>query len=238
MELLKNLNQQELEALRGRFAAADNDALDIDEFEAVISDACANKPHINVASLHLRDLFNDIDVNGDLTVSWDEFSMFLINSDALSTTTAKSAGEALIQQYRPSGTTELDVPGSIAQVFYVGEPLNVVVKIIEREKHYRVKLCHPEGAMPVCMEARIDSAILSCVYIPSTPKVNYSNVIAVAANDSSVRFFDIIKSALPSGGGGAGGGGGDPPASSSGQPAAPTKPSSEKGGGGQLSSTR
>jgi WD40 repeat protein len=194
MEVLKNLSENEVTALRERFA----EPLAITEFEQVLTEFVARMPNIDLQRLRLHELFNDIDANGDKTVSWDEFTMFLIDAAALEATLVTSGRDAVIKQYRPVATLKDEVPGSVSSIRYIKE-IGKVVKVVQRDKYSKIRLCHPGLTLPVWMEIpRSDSAVLAYDYIPAKPSVSMSNVLCVSTNDNVVRYHDVSRHTMSS----------------------------------------
>lgn len=202
MEVLKNLSEHELTSLRDRFMRAEDHALTLDEFEEVLAEACANKPYIDVSKLGLPELFSDIDINGDSTVSWDEFTMFLIdgaNNEA--PLFSVDEDEGALKQYSHLHTIRAEdgeIPYSIVESRYLPK-LDKVLKVMRRDKSCRVKLCYPNPTLTTYLEVprTSDVSVLAAEHIPITNEVHRSGTVAVSYSDSVIRFFETKRSTMP-----------------------------------------
>ena len=197
MEVLKNLSEAELTSLRDRFLRANNHALSMDEFDEVLTSACASKPTIDASALHLRELFNDIDVNGDNTVSWDEFTMFLISGNPSAAEHLNDDGGREIKQYTHVKTiVGSEIPNSVVETRYIPK-LDKVLRVMRRDKSSRLRLCYPNASLSTHLEVpRSECPMLSAEYIPFSSEVQRSGSVAVSFSDCVVRFYDTRPSPL------------------------------------------
>ena len=194
MEILKNMSEKEITQLRDRFLKSKNGALCVTEFEEVLSEACRGKDMVDVRQLHLQQLFNNIDINGDGTVSWDEFTMFLITG-ARSEAHPVGIEERAVKNYNLIHTiADTEVPGSIVECRYCPK-VNKMLKVTRRERVCKVKLCEPTMNLPTWREVPriIDLTILTAEYIPACSDVRRSGCLAVSYGDSVLRLYDSKK---------------------------------------------
>eukprot|EP00755_Sulcionema_specki_P024229 Sspe_Gene.80783::Locus_51184_Transcript_1_1_Confidence_1.000_Length_3378::g.80783::m.80783 len=79
MDIFKEFHEEDLDTVRKEFLTRGNDeALPLDEFTEVLQRTMAKRGKA-LTTARARDLFNEIDFNGDAMVSWEEFTMFVID---------------------------------------------------------------------------------------------------------------------------------------------------------------
>ncbi|KAJ9458599.1 Katanin p80 WD40 repeat-containing subunit B1-like protein [Diplonema papillatum] len=151
MEVVKNLSEDELDCLREDFEKnGENEGLPVDEFAEVLKKAAVGKKlsddAVSVERLH--DLFNEIDFNGDTRVSWEEFTMFIIDTAMKK----RYEGDEKIRKYVPIKVSRIPVGDTqtggysvAAEVrklrYYRG--VNQLVKVSTFGNQHRLKLIDP-----------------------------------------------------------------------------------------------
>eukprot|EP01065_Artemidia_motanka_P014585 TRINITY_DN18474_c0_g1_i2.p1 TRINITY_DN18474_c0_g1~~TRINITY_DN18474_c0_g1_i2.p1 ORF type:complete len:1317 (+),score=332.54 TRINITY_DN18474_c0_g1_i2:97-4047(+) len=195
MDVLKNMSEEELNGLRDDFErlAGEQDGLTIDQFATVLKSAARGKSYARAAMTDkkLHDLFNEIDYNGDTQVSWEEFTMFIIDAAVQ----GKYEAEEKIQKYalsfekrRPVGDDEIggfEVTASVRSMKYVRE-WDKVLKSTSFSAQHRLKLCHPKTLKCEATTARLQHPAIAIEAIPEREQIVSSNA-AMQVNFWSIQ---------------------------------------------------
>ena len=199
MEILRQLTEKQILDIREHFVRAKEHSLTPLEFEAVMHDACRMA---NIQTdFRLLELFNEVDVNGDGTMSWDEFTMFLISCSDPTVPKAAigtSLDDGMVTRYALAHHAPLDVPRSVTQMQFFPR-LNRLLRRSRTERSgTRIKLCNNNDGLTEIAEIALPDEVggLCCEYVPPVFGRVASSSIAVACNDCTLRFYDAGKSVL------------------------------------------
>eukprot|EP01063_Lacrimia_lanifica_P032950 TRINITY_DN5737_c0_g3_i1.p1 TRINITY_DN5737_c0_g3~~TRINITY_DN5737_c0_g3_i1.p1 ORF type:complete len:1273 (+),score=395.83 TRINITY_DN5737_c0_g3_i1:52-3870(+) len=195
MEVLKNLQEDELDALRGEFDSFGGDAkgLTIEQFSEVLLKAAHGKQISNHALLskdRLRDLFNEIDFNGDTRVSWEEFTMFVIDSMLK----GKYEGDEVIKSYVPVKASRVPIgetprgdgfamAAEINHLKYFPD-LNEICKVSTFGRETRLKLIDPTTGRSTAWTPKLQHSIVGVESIAE------ADVLATSSGGMHVHFWD------------------------------------------------
>eukprot|EP01062_Namystynia_karyoxenos_P035671 TRINITY_DN2607_c1_g2_i1.p1 TRINITY_DN2607_c1_g2~~TRINITY_DN2607_c1_g2_i1.p1 ORF type:complete len:1414 (+),score=394.81 TRINITY_DN2607_c1_g2_i1:134-4375(+) len=192
MEILKNLGTGELDALKERFilGADKEEGLDEDTFCDILAEAASSGARSGAADRRLlRTLFNDIDFNGDTRVTWEEFTMFLID-DAMGH--QRDAGGYRIRDYQPDEphTFEEDVPHSVRGLQYFPK-LDKICKLFHRGRSSRIRLCDPVTMAEWRETPQLHCPPIACEWVPQPPSNAHSDMLVTSGTDMTVSFWDL-----------------------------------------------
>ena len=179
-DILSMLNQDNLEQIKKDFKRKDN-GLDISQFVMVMLHhlkECDNKIQ-RVESL--LELFRQIDVNGDETMEWEEFTNYIVELGMVrkDDTFIDSIKEYYMSHVKDEEKHEAEVE----YMFYFGEKLNQLL-IMERDnKKFKVY----DATTGKCENRGVTGhtgAVIAAEYIKE------QDIIVTSANDNSLNFWD------------------------------------------------
>ncbi len=202
MEVLRQLTEKQILDIRERFLRS-NDGLTPAEFESVMQDAYRTA-NIPFADFRLIELFNEVDVNGDGTMSWDEFTMFIINCNDPTVPKAAigtSLDDGMVTRYIPGYFRQLDVPRSVVLMQPLPR-LNLLLRMSRTERSgTRIKLSMNNDHLTDIAEIALPDGVhgLGVEYVPPVSGKVCSSTILVSCNDCTIRFYDANKSLLGGG---------------------------------------
>eukprot|EP00759_Apiculatamorpha_spiralis_P019558 PhF_6_TR25483/c0_g1_i1/m.35423 len=192
MDIVQTLTPAELEVLRGIFQAAPQCALPFEEFNHALHKCLElrsvdQRPSLTRERLHA--IFDEIDFNGDLTVSWEEFSMYLIN-EAISQ--SRSVAEIdKIHDYKLSGNLMTDVPDTLKMIKFIPEERKVVqVYRTGRATKIRVSGWN-DGEDCFHEETHLDSKRMTNARLLALEYVPPLDAIVVASSDVHMSTYEI-----------------------------------------------
>ena len=131
-------------------------------------------------TINLIHLFNEIDVNGDANMEWDEFSNHIIELGLIKKD--KDISD-LIKKYYPNDTIKDKVKHeSEIEKLYFFPQLNYIV-CIEKDNPV-IKIFSAFDCKIIQILEEHKGAVLSCDYIPE------KNMLATCSNDLTIYFWD------------------------------------------------
>ena len=193
MEVVKNLGEDELNSLREEFEKGGDNGLCIEQFAEVLKGAAVGKniSAEDVTTERLRDLFNEIDFNGDTRVSWEEFTMFIIDAAMQ----GKYEGDEKIRKYMPTKASRIPVgetskgggfavAAEVKTLKYFPE-WNQLCKISTFGNKHRLKIIDPVTLKGIKSTPRLPHAIMSLEKIPET------DILVTSSAGMEMHFWDL-----------------------------------------------
>eukprot|EP00754_Rhynchopus_humris_P039151 Rhum_TRINITY_DN2185_c1_g1::Rhum_TRINITY_DN2185_c1_g1_i1::g.6223::m.6223 len=198
MEVVKNLSEEQLDRLRAAFEAASDSSggsgLDIDAFSSVLSHAAMDKglsPTVTGNDDALRDLFHEIDYNGDTRVTWEEFTMFIIDNAVK----GKYEADETIRKYVPTKASKVPVGESAggggfavaAEVrkllYFAGQ--DEIIKVSTFANQHKLKVISPQTLKGTRASPRLPHAVCSVDRIPDP------DLLVASTAGMRVDFWDM-----------------------------------------------
>lgn len=134
---------------------------------------------------NLCKFFDDVDVSGDGSIEWDEFTGFIIDKGMGSVHVENDNGENSVHTYGKSAVVDkLRHDGCIDKVHYFPEMDHMVV--LSKCKVVSAKDCSPISTL-----VGHKHEILCAEYMPS------HNWLTTCANDRTIRFWDVGNDYTP-----------------------------------------
>ena len=195
MEVVKNLTESELDWLRSAFEEAGDsiNGLAITEFAEVLKKAAAGKniPASVLSDDSLHELFNEIDFNGDTKVSWEEFTMFIIDNAMK----GKYEGDEKIRQYIPVKASRIPVgeapngggfavAAEIKKLSYFPNQ-NEIIKISTFGDKHKLKVINPTTLSGSKCTPKLNQRITSVERLPD------SDILVTASAGMKMHFWDV-----------------------------------------------
>eukprot|EP00760_Papus_ankaliazontas_P038897 PhM_4_TR93/c0_g1_i1/m.22999 len=136
MDVLQTLSESDLHLLRKAFDRNPNGALPFEQFVELLQ-AMPNPALQQIATLErLREMFDEVDFNGDGDLTWEELSMYLIN-EAMGQTHSLNEFERM-RDYIVAASLATDVPDSIKGLLFIPEK-NRMVQIVRTGRISRLR---------------------------------------------------------------------------------------------------
>jgi WD40 repeat protein len=200
-DVMNRLDVRTIHKLENDFVKSgdEGDGLNVYEFcECMIKhlDLLSGKEDkLHIVSL-LTEMFNQIDVDGDGSMEWEEFTAFVIQSGLMATQggAGGQANEASDLQFVRDKYEDKVVHGKEIRIIEFFPGLNHFLVASEKADH--VKMFDHNSTYVRTLQIPEDPQRLAKIVVLDTEYCHEENVLAVAASDFSITLWDMRKGRL------------------------------------------
>eukprot|EP00357_Protocruzia_adherens_P001233 CAMPEP_0115009238 /NCGR_PEP_ID=MMETSP0216-20121206/22477_1 /TAXON_ID=223996 /ORGANISM="Protocruzia adherens, Strain Boccale" /LENGTH=921 /DNA_ID=CAMNT_0002376975 /DNA_START=26 /DNA_END=2791 /DNA_ORIENTATION=+ len=181
-DIMSLLNSKKLEQIKKDFISTDEDGLSLNEFIKVMLSHLPKKKNEVLLVKNLIELFKQIDVNGDETLEWEEFSNHIIELGMIKKD--RTFLDAIKTYYPSDIKDEVKHDTEIESLFYF-EPIKSLI-VMERDSD-RFKVYNINGECKYEPSGH-KGAVFSAEYIYED-QLNW-NYVATTSNDLTINLWD------------------------------------------------
>lgn len=148
---------------------------------------------LHVVSL-LREMFNQVDVDGDGTMEWEEFTAFVIQNGLMATQGNEQKSDTTEIQFIQDKFEDKTVHGKEIRIIEYFAALNHIIVASEKSDH--VKMFDHNSQYVRTLRVPEDPRRLTKIVVLDTEYCHEENVLAVSASDFSISLWDMRKGRL------------------------------------------
>eukprot|EP01063_Lacrimia_lanifica_P009185 TRINITY_DN16209_c0_g1_i1.p1 TRINITY_DN16209_c0_g1~~TRINITY_DN16209_c0_g1_i1.p1 ORF type:complete len:1024 (+),score=237.95 TRINITY_DN16209_c0_g1_i1:124-3195(+) len=184
MELLKNLHGREVDGLCRRFGP--NRAHDVDEFSQLLKTVPSRAGVPQLGDDDVQGLFLDIDMKRSGKVTWDMFTMHVIDVEMAST---RDIGHDAIRNHVLDSVYYDELPMSVKRLDYF-PTLDRLAKHIHRGRQSIIKFCDPQDLSVRCQTTALGAPSLCAEVVPGSVSLDS---LVVGCRDMTVSFWEYNR---------------------------------------------